>query len=118
MWDLIRDDRYVSDPMNSKGKHTRGTAVDVTLVDRFGNEFAMPTPFDDFTERARRFANKWNKEQRANSLKLEAIMKKHGFIPFPYEWWHYDFRGWESYPPLDISFQELAKGVKTTVPVP
>jgi D-alanyl-D-alanine dipeptidase len=49
MWELVRDERYVSDPTESKGKHTRGTAVDVTLVDRLGNELVMPTPYDDFS---------------------------------------------------------------------
>jgi zinc D-Ala-D-Ala dipeptidase len=119
MWKTVPDERYVSDPTKSKGKHTRGTAVDVTLVDRYGNELVMPTPFDDFTTRAHRLSSdRWTPEQRANSLKLEAIMKKHGFIPFPFEWWHFDYKDWESHPPLDISFQDLAAGVKTTVPVP
>lgn len=117
MWALVSDERYVSDPAKSKGKHTRGTAVDVTLVDRRGNELTMPTAYDDFTEKAHRFSKKWSKEERKNSLKLEEIMKKHGFIPFPYEWWHYDFKDWEKYPPLDISFEELGRGVKTAVPV-
>ena len=45
-------------------------------------------------------------------------MKKHGFIPFPYEWWHFDYKDWEKSPPFDISFEDLGKGVKTAVPVP
>jgi len=119
MWEILPDERYVSDPHKSKGKHTRGTAVDVTLIDKLGNELKMPTPYDDFTERAHRMsAIKWTPEEKANSLKLEAVMVKHGFIPFPFEWWHFDYKDWESCPPLDISFQDLAKGVKTTVPVP
>lgn len=118
MWEIVSDPRYVSDPARSKGKHTRGTAVDVTLVDRRGNELAMPTGYDDFSERAHRFSPKWSAEQRANSLKLELIMKKHGFLPFAFEWWHYDFTNWENYPPLDVSFRELERGVKETVPVP
>ncbi|HRJ71136.1 MAG TPA: M15 family metallopeptidase [Terrimicrobiaceae bacterium] len=118
MWELVPDERYVSDPAKSKGKHTRGTAVDVTLVDRFGNEREMPTPYDDFTERAHRNSPDWTETQRANSRKLEAIMVKHGFEPFPFEWWHFDYKGWEKYPPLNISLEDLAKGVPTTVPVP
>jgi zinc D-Ala-D-Ala dipeptidase len=43
-------------------------------------------------------------------------MKKHKFIPFPFEWWHYDYTGWENYPPLDISFESLGRGVRTAVP--
>jgi len=118
MWSLVPDERYVSDPGKSKGKHTRGTAVDVTLVDRIGNDLKMPTAYDDFTEKAHRFSKKWSALERKNSLKLEAVMKKHGFTPFPYEWWHYDYKDWEKYPPLDITFEELGKGVKTAVPAP
>jgi len=118
MWAIVSDPRYVSDPAKGKGKHTRGTAVDVTLVDLRGKELRMPTDYDDFTEKAHRFSTNWSPEERANSLKLEEIMKKHGFVPFPFEWWHYDYRGWENYPPLDIGFEELQRGVTTTLPVP
>lgn len=118
MWQILPDERYVSDPVKSKGKHTRGTAVDVTLIDHLGNELRMPTPYDDFTEKAHRTSDKWSGEERANSLKLEAVMKKHGFTPFPFEWWHYDLADWQSYPPLDISFEDLARGVTTAKPVP
>ncbi len=90
----------------------------MTLVDRIGNDLKMPTAYDDFTEKAHRFSKKWSALERKNSLKLEAVMKKHGFTPFPYEWWHYDYKDWEKYPPLDITFEELGKGVKTAVPAP
>ena len=113
MWELVRDERYVSNPTESKGKHTRGTAVDVTLVDRMGNELVMPTRYDDFSDKAHRFSSKWTKEERTNSLKLEAVMRKHGFIPFAFEWWHYDYAGWEKYPPLDVSFDSLARDAKS-----
>jgi zinc D-Ala-D-Ala dipeptidase len=45
-------------------------------------------------------------------------MKKHGFIPFAFEWWHYDFVGWENYPPLDIRFDSLARGAKNAGRIP
>ena len=48
MWNLIRDERYVSNPQRTP-VGTRGTAVDVTLVDRHGRELPMPTSFDDFS---------------------------------------------------------------------
>ena len=118
MWQIVPDERYVSDPLKSRGRHTRGTAVDVMLVDPMGNDLHMPTPFDDFTEKAHRNSGKWTGEERANCLKLEAAMKKRGFIPFPYEWWHFDLADWEKYPPLDISFEDLARGLSTTKPVP
>lgn len=110
MWDLIRDERYVSNPAANKGRHTRGTAADVTLVDKMGNDLAMPGPFDDFTEAAHRDSKTMTPAQRANMLKLQDAMARRGFEPYPFEWWHYDFHGWKNYPVLDISFEALARG--------
>jgi D-alanyl-D-alanine dipeptidase len=108
MWDLIRDERYVSNPAKNAGRHTRGTAVDVTLVDRHGRKLPMPTAFDDFSERAHRNAPNISPAPRRNSLLLEGAMVRHGFIPYPFEWWHFDFGGWEAYPPLDVPLSDLA----------
>ena len=107
MWDLIRDERYVSNPAKNAGRHTRGTAVDVTLVDVHGHELIMPTGFDDFSERAHRDAVGIPARARRNSQILEAAMIRQGFEPYPYEWWHFDYRGWKRFPPLDVSLAEL-----------
>jgi D-alanyl-D-alanine dipeptidase len=50
-------------------------------------------------------------------MKLQNIMEAHGFVSYRHEWWHYDFSDWKSYPVLDISYQALIAGEKTTVPV-
>ena len=107
MWDLIHDERYVSNPAINAGRHTRGTAVDLTLVDRNGRELPMPTPFDDFTERAHRDAPGIPAEPAANAKKLEAVMAAHGFLPYPFEWWHFDFRDWKQHPPLDVPLEAM-----------
>lgn len=118
MWDIVRDERYVSNPAVNKGRHTRGTAVDVTLVDKMGNDLDMPSTFDDFTEAAHRDSKAMTAGQRENMLRLQGVMARHGFEPYPFEWWHFDFRDWKKYPVLDISFDALARGEKTTEPVP
>lgn len=107
MWDLIRDDRYVSNPALNAGRHTRGSTVDVTLVDRDGRELPMPTPFDDFTERAHRDAPGTAPDAARHSKLLETTMLKHGFLPYPFEWWHFDFRDWKNHPPLDVPLDQL-----------
>ncbi len=107
MWDLIRDERYVSNPAINAGRHTRGTAIDLTLVDKDGKELPMPTPFDDFTERAHRDAKGIPDKAVRNSQLLETTMLKHGFLPYPFEWWHFDFRDWKTRPPLDIPLDQL-----------
>lgn len=98
-WDLVPDPRYVSPPSKG-GLHTRGTAVDLTLVDANGQELRMPTPFDDFTPAAARNAPDTHAEALKNSRLLEAAMKRQGFIGLDSEWWHYDFATWPQHAPL------------------
>jgi D-alanyl-D-alanine dipeptidase len=99
-WKLVPDERYISDPRKG-GRHTRGTAVDLTLIDKEGSELPMPTSFDDFSEKAHANCSDVPVEQKANRELLKKIMEKHGFIGLSTEWWHFDFAGWENFPPLD-----------------
>jgi D-alanyl-D-alanine dipeptidase len=110
MWDHVQDERYVSNPAVNKGRHTRGTAVDVTLVDREGNELLMPTPFDDFTEKAHA-DSPCSPEAYKNRALLKKLMGNQGFIMLPTEWWHFDLQGWDNddkYPSLNLTFEELS----------
>jgi len=122
MWDLIQDERYVSNPAVNKGRHTRGTAVDLTLVDAEGNEVEMPSEFDDFTEKANSNFSEISDEAKKNRALLKLVMEKHGFTQFEFEWWHFDLDGWRNdrkYPSLDVDFEELENhGIVTILPYP
>jgi D-alanyl-D-alanine dipeptidase len=107
MWDLIHDERFVSNPAVNRGRHTRGTAVDVTLIDKLGNPVPMPSDFDEFSSRAAVTYEGGTREQRRNRDLLQRVMTRHGFQSYPDEWWHFDFYGWEKYAPLDIDFRIL-----------
>lgn len=110
MWDLVQDGRYVSNPAVNAGRHTRGTTVDLTLTDFEGKEMAMPSDFDEFSEKAHIDYPNVSRSARKNREFLCKIMKKYGFEPLSTEWWHFDYKGWQDdnkYPPMDISFQEL-----------
>lgn len=98
-WDLVPDPRYVSPP-GKGGLHTRGTAVDLTLVDADGNELPMPTEFDDFSAKAHRQASDTPAMAKLNSQILQRAMEKHGFVGLETEWWHFDLKNWQDYPPL------------------
>ncbi|MBA3958288.1 MAG: D-alanyl-D-alanine dipeptidase [Parachlamydiaceae bacterium] len=100
-WELVPDERYVSDPRKG-GRHTRGTAVDVTLITKDGQELPMPSDFDDFSEKAHRDFMGASYEAIKNRELLQEIMKKHGFKGCSFEWWHFDLIGWQNYPPIDI----------------
>lgn len=101
-WELIPDERYVSDPRKG-GRHTRGTAVDLTLITQDGQELPMPSAFDDFSEKAHKNYMYGSEEQTKNRDFLQEIMERHGFIGVSTEWWHFDLIGWETYPPIHFT---------------
>lgn len=108
-WDHVQDERFVSNPAVNKGRHTRGTAIDLTLVDGTGNELEMPTHFDDFTEKAAAEAP-CSEQAFAHRALLRKVLAEVGFEMLPTEWWHFDLSGWQDdvrYPALDIKFAEL-----------
>jgi D-alanyl-D-alanine dipeptidase len=107
-WALVPDERYVADPAKGS-RHNRGAAVDLTVVRRDGTELAMPTGFDDFTVRAHRDYMDLPEPVLQNRALLERVMVNHGFEPMPTEWWHFDLRGWEKYPVLDLPFSQLGR---------
>lgn len=89
MWEIFPDSRYVANPHKGYSTHSRGCAVDLTLVDATGQELDMPSGFDDFTPRANREYSDVSPVQAANSRYLEEVMVKHGFVSITYEWWHF-----------------------------
>jgi D-alanyl-D-alanine dipeptidase len=107
-WEPYRNPDFVADP--SKGsRHNRGAAVDLTLIDlSTGLELTMPTPYDDFTSRARQDFVGLPSDVIANRARLREAMMRHGFDPLPSEWWHFDYRGWEKFELMDIGLAELA----------
>lgn len=109
MWDKTPPAQraYVADPKKGS-RHNRGAAVDLTIIDlKSGKPVAMPSMYDDFSERAHHSYQGSTSQARANRAKLKKVMEKHGFLSLDNEWWHYDFRGWENYPLLDKSFSEI-----------
>lgn len=98
MWDILPDERYIANPKVG-GRHTRGTTVDITLVNlQTGEELLMPTKFDNFSEKAHRNYQYTNPKIKSNMKLLDSIMQQHGFIGLPTEWWHYDLQNWQQYP--------------------
>jgi D-alanyl-D-alanine dipeptidase len=107
MWEPIRNPDFVADPAKGS-RHNRGAAVDLTLIDlRSGRELPMPTGYDAFTPKARQDYNDLPADAIANRAKLRDVMTRHGFDPLPSEWWHFDFRGWETFELLDLPLERL-----------
>lgn len=101
----LRD--FVADP-DKGSRHNRGAAVDLTLYDlSSGRPLEMPSGYDEFSERAHPEFLGGTAKERENRDLLIATMRRHGFEVYQSEWWHFDFRGWEQFPILNLTFEEL-----------
>lgn len=90
LWEVFPDDTYVANPEIGNSNHSRGNAVDVTLVDLQGREQEMPSEFDDFSGKADREYSDCTDTAAWNSGLLQRAMEKHGFSGYSAEWWHYN----------------------------
>ena len=108
MWEVVPDNRYAANPSHGSG-HNRGLAVDLSLYDlQTGQPLAMPTGFDDFTQKAHQDYDQFPEEVLKNRALLKKIMTHAGFNSLRTEWWHYTYPGThQQYPLIDLSFQAL-----------
>ncbi len=108
-YEIYKDTTYVASPW-SGSRHNRGAAIDLSIVDlETGEEIQMPTGYDDFTEVAHPDYMDLPDRVLKNRDFLITTMQKHGFKVYPYEWWHFDFVGWQEFPLMDLSFEQLEK---------
>ena len=104
LYNAAPDKSFVANPNGSKGSnHSRGCAVDMTLVDSRGKEVVMPSAFDDFTGKGSR-EQKMSEEAQRNLRMTESIMSQCGFRGIAHEWWHYEDVDSEQYDVLDLDF--------------
>ena len=73
-----------------KSGHSRGSTVDVSLVEiSTNNELDMGTIFDYFGIESHTFFNDISETQKSNRLILYEIMSNNGFKNYSKEWWHF-----------------------------
>jgi D-alanyl-D-alanine dipeptidase len=98
---------FVANPMKGS-KHNRGCAVDMTLFDlKTGQEVQMPTPYDDFTDKADPDYTGGTAEQRQARDLLRRLMEAEGFTVDGGEWWHFDYKDWRKYAIGNLPFEKL-----------
>lgn len=108
-WDVTPPEQreFVADPARGS-RHNRGCAVDLTLLDLQTNLPAeMPTDYDEFTHRAYPAYDGGTALSRQNREILRRAMEADGYAMYAYEWWHFDFQGWERYRIMDVGFSEI-----------
>jgi zinc D-Ala-D-Ala dipeptidase len=99
LWNHLPDPNYIADPRKGSA-HTRGVAVDLTLIDAGGAELEMGTAFDDFSDRAHHGNTAISADAQRNRMTLLGIMTAAGWDRYDFEWWHYQLFDVARYPLL------------------
>ena len=87
-----------------KSGHSRGSTVDLTLVDRrTGEDLDMGGTFDYFGELSHSDYRGITGRQYSNRMLLRDAMTRHGFKPLAEEWWHFTLKN-EPYPDTYFTF--------------
>ena len=100
LWEFLPDPNFIAPP--KKGSpHSRGVAIDLTLVDLNGYELDMGTGFDEFSRLSYHGCLDISKSAYRNRLTLLGIMTDAGWDFFRNEWWHYQLFNSRSFPIVD-----------------
>ena len=92
LWDKVPNPNYVTPP--AKGSmHSRGAAVDLTIVDKAGKELNMGTAYDFFGRQAHFDYLQLPAQILANRKLLPKEMEAQAFKGIRTEWWHFSYRG-------------------------
>jgi CubicO group peptidase (beta-lactamase class C family)/D-alanyl-D-alanine dipeptidase len=108
-WDATPDDKkiFVADPKEGS-RHNRGCAVDLSLYElSSGKPVEMVGVYDEMSERSYAGYPGGTSLQRWQRELLRRAMEDEGFDVYPYEWWHFDYKGWQKYAIGTATFDQL-----------
>jgi D-alanyl-D-alanine dipeptidase len=99
LWNFRADPEFLADPRKGS-PHSRGVAVDLTLIDEGDGELDMGTGFDAFTPLSHHANTAIAPAAQRNRLILLGLMSAAGWDFYGNEWWHYQLFNAKSYPVL------------------
>jgi D-alanyl-D-alanine dipeptidase len=97
LWECRPDPNFLADPRRGS-PHSRGVAVDLTLIDRLGAPLDMGCPFDEFSPRAHHDHSGMSANVQRNRFILLGLMSTAGWDFDMKEWWHYQLFDARRYP--------------------
>lgn len=100
LWNAKPDPDFLADPRRGS-PHSRGVAVDLTLLDDQGRELDMGTPFDAFTPLSHHGRTDVPLPAQRHRLLLLGLMTAAGWDFYRNEWWHYQLFDSRRYPLID-----------------
>ena len=109
---LDKEDLFAKGYIAKQSSHSRGSAVDLTLLDmETGKEVDMGSPFDLFDEVSHPDFRGITDEQYDNRMILQRAMIRNGFVPLDCEWWHFCLAE-EPYPDTYFEFPVSSEYLK------
>lgn len=100
LWAVAPNPDYIADPAKGSN-HTRGVALDLTLIGQDGQVLDMGTPVDTMTHASHHFHVGHAADIQLNRMMLLTIMLEAGFVHHPHEWWHYQLPQAHQFPLID-----------------
>ncbi|SCA55881.1 D-alanyl-D-alanine dipeptidase [Candidatus Terasakiella magnetica] len=88
LWNHTPDPKFLADPRRGS-PHSRGAAIDLTLVDCEGQDLDMGTGFDAFTPLSHHGNMEVSLNAQKNRILLMGIMTTANWDFYRNEWWHY-----------------------------
>ncbi len=88
LWNHTPDPEFLADPERGS-PHSRGVAVDLTLIGPDGTALDMGTDFDAFTPLSHHGNPDIPAEATRNRMLLMGLMTTAGWDFYRNEWWHY-----------------------------
>ena len=102
LWNHTPEPEFLADPRRGS-PHSRGIAVDLTLIDGMGRELDMGTSFDTFSRQSHHGSFNVSPDAQRNRHLLMGIMTTAGWDFYRNEWWHYQLFNSNGYPLLSDS---------------
>jgi D-alanyl-D-alanine dipeptidase len=102
LWNHTPDPTFLADPRLGS-PHSRGVAIDLTLIDGSKRELEMGTEFDAFTPLSHHGNQKISAVAQKNRLLLMGLMTTAGWDFYRNEWWHFQIFNSRRYPVLSDS---------------
>lgn len=88
LWNADPDPEFLADPRKGS-PHSRGVAIDLTLIDGEGRALDMGTDFDAFTPLSHHGRTDVSVAAQRNRFLLMGLMTVAGWDFYRNEWWHY-----------------------------
>jgi zinc D-Ala-D-Ala dipeptidase len=100
LWNALPDPEFIADPRRGS-PHTRGVAVDLTLIGETGEELDMGTGFDAITPLSHHANTEIPVVAQRNRFILMGLMMAAGWDNYMNEWWHYQLFNARDYPLIE-----------------